>query len=374
MAKDEQPKAVPRAGYIGDGMERIEERPPSTNGLLQNHIDVVDWDNDGLQDLLVGGERGGILWYPNRGTKQKPRYPYPKLLFDCDGKPLDVGFSSGPLVIDWDGDGVRDLLSSAYPDRVVWYKNIGTNAAPSLKYMGLVLADGVPLSLPNKPVPEGEGIYAQDYFPTLAAADWNGDGKIDLLAGGYITGRIYFFENVGRGLTACRYLNLRGPLEADGKPIDTGWCAAPCVADFDEDGDLDLITGSMAMTAGGGDSSSSEDFLYYFENIGTRTEPKLTRRPFPVKGKFPAGSLAAPRAADLNGDGLLDLVVGRTNDLSIYYNVGTAKSPLWEFAPPLAGACAIASYWLGSAIHGLEWRRTPRHCSGIQCANKPEQG
>src|SRR6478735_1637502 len=75
----------------------------NTNGLLQNRVDVVDWDGDGLIDLLVGCERGGILFYPNLGTKQAPRFVYPKFIFTNDGKPLDVGFSSGPLVIDWDG-------------------------------------------------------------------------------------------------------------------------------------------------------------------------------------------------------------------------------------------------------------------------------
>jgi len=56
-----------------------------------------------------------------------------------------------------------------------------------------------------------------------------------------------------------------------------------------------LIVGNLPMTSGGGDSSDSEHFLRYFENIGTRTLPRLVERPFPKVGRFPNASLATPR-------------------------------------------------------------------------------
>jgi hypothetical protein len=334
-----EPDALPRTGFIGDGAERIEEVGASTHGMLLSRVEVADWNDDGLPDILVGGERGGIIWYPNRGTRERPSFPYPKLMFTADGKPLDVGFSATPLVIDWDGDGVRDLVCGAEWNRAVWYKNIGTNAAPKLVYKGLIRTDdGKPFQLPHEPVPEIQGIYKTDYHPVLAAADINGDGRVDILAGGYVTGEIYFFENMGRGPDNTPILHFRGPLKTkDGNPIDVGWAAAPTVADVDGDGLLDIITGDMPMTPEGGDSSSSENYLYYFKNVETKTEPVFEKQTFPVKGQFPKGAIAAPKLYDLNGDGLLDLVVARDTDLSIYYNVGTKTSPLWGYAPPLLG-------------------------------------
>jgi hypothetical protein len=344
-----EPDALPRTGFIGDGTERVQETTSDTYPQQLSRIDVVDWNGDGLPDILVGGERGGIIWFPNRGTKEHPSYPYSKLMFTDDGKPLDVGFSSTPLVIDWDGDGVQDLLCGAEWNRAVWYKNIGTNAAPRLVYKGFIYTDdGKPFQLPHDPIPEIKGVYKTDYHPVLAAADINGDGKVDILAGGSVTGRIYLFENKGWGKDHTPILHFEGPLQADGQPLDVGWAAAPTVADVDGDGLLDIITGDMPMTKEGGDSSSSENYLYYFRNVGTKTNPRFAKQKFPVKGTFHRGAVAAPRLADLNGDGLLDLVVGEVRNLSIYYNVGTKTSPLWEYAPPMEG------HWQTSPLYSWD--------------------
>lgn len=344
-----EPDALPRTGFIGDGTERVQETTSDTYPQQLSRIDVADWNGDGLPDILVGGERGGIIWFPNRGTKDHPSYPYSKLMFTDDGKPLDVGFSSTPLVIDWDGDGVQDLVCGAEWNRAVWYKNIGTNAAPRLVYKGFIYTDdGKPFQLPHEPVPEIKGVYKTDYHPVLAAADINGDGKVDILAGGYVTGRIYLFENKGWGKDHTPILHFDGPLQADGQPLDVGWAAAPTVADVDGDGLLDIISGDMPMTKEGGDSSSSENYLYYFKNVGSKTNPKFSKQKFPVKGTFHRGAVAAPRLADLNGDGLLDLVVAEVRNLSIYYNVGTKTSPLWEYAPPMEG------HWQTSPLYSWD--------------------
>jgi hypothetical protein len=350
-----EPDVLPRTGFVGDGAERIEEIGETTHTQQLSRIEVADWNGDGLPDILVGGERGGIIWYPNRGSQTEAKFSYAKLLFTADGKPLDVGFSATPLVIDWDGDGVQDLLSGAEWNRVVWYKNVGTNQAPKLVYKGLIYTDdGKPFELPHDPVPEIKSVYEKDYHPVLAAADINGDGHVDILAGGYITGRIYFFENLGRNKNNLPILHFRGPLEADGAPLDVAWSAAPTIADFDGDGLLDIVTGDMPMTEGGGDSASSENFLFYFKNTGTPSQPKFTKLPFPVKGRFPVGALAAPRAIDLNHDGLLDLVVGSIRDLYIFMNVGDKDHPLWEYQPPLKGRWNSVPL-LGWGTQAMDW-------------------
>jgi hypothetical protein len=328
----EVPAQPPPRGFVGDVSPRCLPTGATSTGMIHSRVCVSDWNADGLPDLLVGGSTGKILFYPNRGTKSEPRYSYARLVTTTDGKPLDVGWSSAPLVVDWDGDGLVDLLSGAERNCILFYKNEGEPGAPRLVNRGFVTVRGERLTLPVTPVPKSPpGVYLLDYYPVLDAVDWNHDGRLDLLAGGFVTGRIYFFENTGKQEDGTPKLLSRGPLESDGKPLNVGdWAAAPCAADFDSDGDLDLISGNMSLNAGGGDSLDAAHFLRYYENVGSRTEPRLVERPFPKSGKFPSAGLGTPRAVDFNGDGLLDLVVSASEYIYLYQNRGTGAAPLFE--------------------------------------------
>jgi hypothetical protein len=300
--------------------------------MIHSRATVTDWNGDGLTDLLIGGARGHVLLYANEGTKQKPLFGYGRLITLADGTPLDIGWSAAPLAVDWDGDGLTDLLCGAERNRLLFFRNTGTAAAPRLVNRGFVTVEGRPIELPIEPVPKSPpGVYTLDYYPVLEVVDWNGDGRADLLAGGFITGRVFLFENDGKGVDGTPQLTARGPLEADGRILNVGdWADAPCAADFDRDGDLDLVSGNMAMTAVGGDASDQEHFLRYYENTGARTAPVLAEREFPKVGRFFNGILATPRAADLNGDGLLDLAVSAGENVFLYFNVGTARKPQFE--------------------------------------------
>ena len=341
-----EPRATPPRGFVGDGLQRCEPRGSSSTGLIHSRVAIADFDNDGLFDLVVGCSRGGLVWYPNRGRRGKPDFPFAQLV-TSDGKPLDVGWGSAPHAVDWDGDGLIDLLVGGERNRLLLFPNRGANGRPRFEYAGLVKADdGQPLVLPVEPVPEGPEVFKLDYYPVVETVDWDHDGDQDLLAGGFITGRIYWYENLAGAGREPR-LRLAGPLEADGKPLDVGWAAAPAVADLDGDGDWDLISGCMPMTAGGGDSASSEHFLHYFRNDGTPRSPRLTAIPFPRRGQFPTAALASPRLVDWSDDGLLDLVVSSGTQIYLYRNVGTKTEPLFE-----AHANAIESRW-GAVPLGL---------------------
>lgn len=345
-------------GFIGDNLQRTVRESSESTGLIHTRIDAADWDGDGLVDLVVGCSRGGIIWYKNLGTKQKPQFGAARMLFTTDGKPMDVGWTSSPKMVDWDGDGDLDLISGAEWNRIVWYENVGTNKEMKFVYRGFVTTgDGKPLALPFSPVPEGEqpdgkNTYQRDYYPVLDVMDWDGGGKQDLIAGGYVTGRVYRYKNTraGKGIPILEYA---GEIQADGKPIDVGWAAAPLIHDFDGDCKPDLILGNMKMTAGGGDSSSAEQFLQFFKNVGEKGDPVFKEIPFPREGMFPKAALGTPRAADFNGDGLDDLIVSTGTDIYFYQNIGTRTEPKFRVGnPPMPSEWGNAPL---SATQLLDW-------------------
>jgi hypothetical protein len=72
---------------------------------------TVDWNCDGKKDLLVGEMNGRVLYYENIGTDDEPDFNNTLNYLQAGGKQLDVHYYARIDVTDWDEDGVMDLLS-----------------------------------------------------------------------------------------------------------------------------------------------------------------------------------------------------------------------------------------------------------------------
>ena len=68
----------------------------------------------------------------------------PPVRLEAGGKPIDTEIGhAAPLVVDWNGDGKRDLLVGQFGRGILWiFLNEGTDAAPALAAGTKFQADG----------------------------------------------------------------------------------------------------------------------------------------------------------------------------------------------------------------------------------------
>lgn len=109
-------------------------------------IHVTDWNNDGMWDILSGETSGRIYLLLNEGTPYVADFK--KALFLQEGfKTIDVGSRSSPTVTDLDRDGKKDLISGSSAGNIFFFKNMGSDASPVFVSSTLLKADGVTIDV-----------------------------------------------------------------------------------------------------------------------------------------------------------------------------------------------------------------------------------
>ena len=302
---------------------------------------LCDWDDDGDPDLLIGDGYGRPRILRNDGSGLRPMFAEAQRLV-ADGAPIQLvrhellgppqsGHNMGysyPTLIDWDGDGLRDLMLPNETNRLFWYRNIGTPQHPVFGQRRQLRCAGYPDSVEVRERSQrrasdpksNNGVYPLEperpfYWRTGAGfADFNGDGLIDLVTlDGFRRQAVLFVQE--RGPDRTLRLRREGTLElSDGRPLDdrvvergAHWTESFRAVDWDRDGLQDLIysvAGSHHGTLDGGS-------IYLLRNCGTRVRPVFASpqtlrcfgEPIRITNHGPH-----PWPGDFNGDGAPDLV------------------------------------------------------------------
>ena len=255
---------------------------------LESRVTLGDLDGD--LDALVGDATGVMRYYENTGSATAPAYvqvggtaPF--------GLP-DTGSFSAPALGDLDGDGDLDLLVGVNSGRFKYYENTGDGSSAAFVRVG----GNAPFGLPDT----GD-------LATPALVDIDADGDLDLFVGN-LDGGIRYFKNIGDVEVAV--FSQRGGSIPFGL-IDVGGRSTPTLGDFDGDGDFDALVGE------------GNGRVNYFENTGSAQvrafASPVTDSPFAITD---VGRLSAPVAADLDGDGDIDVLVGEEDgNLNLFDNV-----------------------------------------------------
>ena len=151
---------------------------------------VVDWDNDGKRDLIVGAYDSRIYIFINEGTDTEPNYISVTFVQE-DGKDLLVpGGRASPVILDLDGDGRKDILAGNTYGQLLFYRNVGTDEAPSFSGFRHVEAGGVPIDLAGSARSRPSVCYwtGDGYFGPM-------DGYIDVLIGAS-DGKVHLYRGV----------------------------------------------------------------------------------------------------------------------------------------------------------------------------------
>lgn len=339
---------------------------PFLGGFNDPKPSLVDFDRDGLIDLMIGQIDGSLLYLRNAGTQSVPQwtpvqerlggvdigawYTFADIDGDldldlfCDSRlgtvmlyrnetvgnniafqfidsaltshkfggdsVLNVGINSTPAFADIDNDGDLDYFFGAINGgRLEFDRNEGTAFVCSLVFV-TDFYDSVQAFSGGRI----ESSTERHGYSFINFSDFDNDEDFDLFFGDIFNLSLYLFQNDGTPDTSD--LNL---ITTDFLGFNTRGFNHPVFADLDNDDDQDMILG-VAQNA-------NIDNLRFLRNeSGLFIEE--TRN---LISQFDLGNDSKPALADLDNDGDIDMLVGgNLGKLRYFENIGTASAPVFE--------------------------------------------
>lgn len=285
-------------------------------------VSASDFNGDGLVDLAVGGSNGTISFYVNVGSGLEARFkPYDRIT-------VSNKTNVAPVLADMDGDGLVDIVVGLGDGSVVFYRNTGTIDSPVWS-IDFNYFEGVAV-----------GGYAVPF-----AFDADGDGDLDLAVGSS-EGLVYCFINNGTPASPSWILDpqyfpawIEDWWDGRGPHYEGVWVgnySKPALATIG--GTTYLFIGTNGSSIHVFKATGLTDGYPTWSNIGVLPDIELPG--------------ARPYLVDLNGDGLLDLLIG-CSDGRVYLvlNKGSPDNMLFKVWESGAEEMLLANWFWGPAYY-----------------------
>ena len=269
---------VTNVAMSGGGTASFTASDIATSAEGPKSVYAADMDGDGDMDIVSAStEDDTIAWYENNGAAD-PSWTAADIATSADG-------AYSVFAADMDGDGDMDIVSaSQHDDTIAWYEN---NGASDPSWTKAVIATSA------------------DSARSVFAADMDGDGDMDIVSASWLDDTIAWYENNGAADPSWTAADIA--TNADG-----AWSVY--AADMDGDGDMDIISASY-----------NDDTIAWYENNGA-ADPTWTASDIATS----ADGARSVFAADMDGDGDMDIISASINDDTIaWYENNGAADPTW---------------------------------------------
>ena len=318
---------VDAAGYLAGFVDSVDaiSKGGTAPTKMPPSVAFVDMNGDGLPDLVVADPVGLYKVYFNSGTRAEPKFTqcefipiFPSRWTAKDEEELafmirweTVGARRAPriCVADWARRSGLDLLIGNYVGEFLVIPNTGSASKPD--YKQTEKKDGYVVNTAD----EGK-LWGNLFAP--AVYDFQNNGRLALLMGegSYSANAVHIFANNSGFARGFKTNDRNYLLYGDGREILT-----PTVADYNGDGLPDVLVSDREGTVG------------VYQNQGDwKPGMELPLYTLIQFGKTKSlGSLVTITAADYNGDGLFDLIVGKPNGhIAVTLNKGTKEQPVFD--------------------------------------------